>query len=96
MKTLATLSTGLKIANVDLTYMGSMIKKYQKEMSRRKPGSNRYHKSQKRYWKWVNKKNNKIQDAYHKLTHFLVKKYDLICMEDLNIKGMQKKRKIIH
>ena len=94
MKTLATLSTGLKIANVDLTYMESMIKKYQKQMSRRKPGSNRYQKSQKRYWKWVNKKNNKIQDAYHKLTHLLVKKYDLICMENLNIKGMRKNGKL--
>jgi putative transposase len=94
MKTLATLSTGLKIANVDLTYAESMIKKYQKQMSRRKPGSNRYHKSQKRYWNWVNTKNNKIRDAYHKLTHFLVKKYDLICMEDLNIEGMRKNGKL--
>ena len=93
MKTLATLSTGLKITNLDLTYEEDMIKKYQIQMSRREPGSNRYHKSQKRYWKWVNRKTNIIKDAYHKFTHFLVKNYDLICMEDLNIEGMRKNGK---
>ena len=93
MKTLATLSTGLKITNLDLTYEESMIKKYQKEMSRREPGSNRYRKSQKKYWNWVNRKENKIKDSYHKFTHFLVKNYDLICMETLNIQGMRKNGK---
>ena len=94
MKTLATLSTGLKITNLDLTYEESMIKKYQKQMSRREPGSNRYRKSQKKYWNWVNRKENKIKDSYHKFTHFLVKNYDLICMETLNIQGMRKNGKL--
>ena len=63
-----------------------MIKKYQKRLSRKKYGSNRYLKIQKTYWKWIDKKNNKIRDAYHKLSHNLTKLYDVICMEDLNIK----------
>ena len=31
-------------------------------------------------------------DAIHKMTHELVKEYDVICMEDLDIAGMRKGR----
>ena len=41
MRTLATLSNGLKIANLDVTYEESMILKYQKRLSRQKYNSNR-------------------------------------------------------
>ena len=88
LKTLATLSNGLKITNLDLTREEQMIKKYQRILSRRKHDSKRYQKIQKTYWKWIDKKNNKIQDAYHKLSHNLNRLYDVICMEDLDIKGM--------
>ena len=33
-------------------------------------------------------KKNKINDYYHKTTTKIVKKYDIIILEDLNIKGM--------
>ena len=88
LKTLATLSNGLKITNLDLTHEEKMIKKYQQRLSRRKYDSKRYRKIQKTYWKWIDKKNNKIKDACHKLSHQLTKLYDVICMEDLDIKGM--------
>lgn len=88
MQTLATLSNGLKITNLDLTHEEQMIKKYLKILSRQKTGSKRYLKTLKKYWKWTDHKTNKIKDAYHKLSHFLVKIYGIICMEDLNIKGM--------
>ena len=65
-----------------------MIKKYQRILSRRNYDSNRYRKIQKTYWKWVDKKNNKIRDAYHKLSHHLSRAYDVICMENLDIKEM--------
>ena len=88
LKTLATLSNELKITNLDLTYEDKMIKKYQQILSRKKYNSNRYQKVQKTYWKWIDKKNNKIKDAYHKLSHYLTKVYDIICMENLDIKEM--------
>ena len=88
LKTLATLSNELKITNLDLTYEDKMIKKYQKILSRKKYNSNRYRKVQKTYWKWIDKKNNKIKDAYHKLSLYLTKVYDIICMEDLDIQEM--------
>ena len=92
LRTLATLSNGLKITNLDLTHEEKMIKKYQRQLSRKKYNSKRYQKVQKTYWKWLDKKTNKIRDAYHKLSHYLTKYYDLICMENLNIKGMFKNK----
>ena len=88
MKTLATLDNGLKIANLDVTYEESMIKKYQKRLSNKEYQSNHYKDTQKTYWKWVDRKKNKINDYYHKITTEIVKKYDIIILEDLNIKGM--------
>ena len=55
--------------------------------------SKNYQKTLKKYHKWINKRNNKIQNAYHKFSKYLVKNYDLIGMEDLNIKGMFKNKK---
>ncbi len=49
LKTLATLSNGLKITNLDLAYEEQMIKKYQRILSRRKYDSKRYRKVQKTY-----------------------------------------------
>ena len=65
-----------------------MINKYQKKLSRQKYMSNNYQKTLKKYYKWRNRKNNKIQNAYHHFSKYLVKNYDIIAMEDLNIHGM--------
>ena len=86
MRTLATLSNGLKITNLDTTHEEKMIKKYQKSLSRKKYNSNRYNKTLKKLGKWIQRKNNRIKDAYHKLSNYLVKTYDLICMETLDIR----------
>ena len=77
LETLATLSNELKITNLDLNLEDKMIKKYQKILSRKNYDSNRYRKVQKTYWKWIDKKNNKIKDAYHKLSLYLVTVYDI-------------------
>ena len=92
LRTLATLSNGLEKANLDVSYEEKMIAKYQRQLSRKKYMSKRYQKTQKTYWKWIDKKTNKIRDTYHKISHGLVQAYDLICMEDLNIKGMFKNK----
>ena len=61
MRTLATLDNGLKIANLDVTYEENMIKKYQKRLSRKKHNSNRYKKTLKTYWKWIDQKKEQNQ-----------------------------------
>ena len=86
MRTLAILSNGIKITNLDTRHEEKMIKKYQKSLSRKKYNSNRYNKTLKKLGKWIQRKNNRIKDAYHKLSNYLVKTYDLICMETLDIR----------
>ena len=93
LKNLATLSNGQEIANLDLKKEETMIKKYQKKLNRQKYMSKNYKKTLKKYYKWQDKKNNKISNAYHQLSKKLVTKYDIIAMEDLNIKGMFKNKK---
>ena len=88
LKNLATLSNGQEIVNLDLKYEDQMIQKYQKKLSRQKYMSKNYIKTLKKYHKWLNRKNNKIQNAYHQFSKYLVKNYDIISMENLNIKGM--------
>jgi putative transposase len=92
MRTLATLDNGLKIANLDVSHEEKMIKKYQKRLSNKKYQSNHYKDTQKTYWKWIDRKKNKINDYYNKITTKIVKKYDIIILEDLNIKGMFQNR----
>jgi len=94
LKTFATLSNGLKIANLDVTYEDEMIKKYQRSLSRKKHDSNNYRKELKKYWKWIDKKTNKIQDYIDKISHEIVLEYQTICMENINIKGMMKNNKL--
>ena len=93
LKNLATLSNGQEIVNLDLKKEDAMIRKYQKKLSRQKYMSKNYQKTLRKYHKWQYKKNNKIQNAYHQLSKYIVEKYDIIAMENLNIKGMfQNKR----
>ena len=70
-----------------------MIQKYQRKLSRQKYMSKNYQITLKKYYKWQNRKNNKIQNAYHQLSKYIVKKYDIIAMETLNIKGMLQNKK---
>ena len=88
IRTLATLSNGLKITNLDTTHEDKMIKKYHRVLSQRKYNSKRYNKTLKTLGKWIQRKNNRIKDAYHKLSHYIVKNYDIICMENLDIKEL--------
>ena len=88
LKNLATLSTGLKIVNLDLSKEEERINFYQRQMSRRQRGSRGYQVAQRKYWKWVNRKKNRKNDAYHRFTHYIISYFGTVCMETLNIKGM--------
>ena len=70
------------------------LKEYQQHLSRKVKGSNNY-KEQKLKVATIHKKitNSRI-DNLHKVSTELVKKYDTIFIEDLNIKGMVKNHKL--
>ena len=97
LKTLVTLSNTQEIANLDLSQEETMIKKIpEKNCQEKKYMSKNYQKTLKKYHKWVDRKNNKIKNTYHHISKKIVENYDIISMEDLNIKGMFKNKKWSH
>jgi putative transposase len=70
------------------------LRKAQRNLSRKTKGSNRWHKQRIVVAKIHEKIANCRRDFLHKLTTKLVKENDLICLEDLNVSGMMKNRKL--
>ena len=87
-KSLAIFNNSLKIDNLDLKKEDQMISKYQKKLARQEYMSKNYKKTLNKIHKWQNRKNNKKQNEYHHLSKQIVKKFDIISMENLNIAGM--------
>lgn len=70
------------------------LKKHQQHLSRKTKGSNRYYKQKLKVANIYKKITNSRLDNLHKVSTELIKKYDLIVLEDLNIKGMVKNHKL--
>lgn len=66
----------------------------QRSLSRKIKGSARMKKQYKRVVKVYEKVLNQRRDYLHKISTQLVRAYDTICIEDLNVKGMVKNRKL--
>ena len=70
------------------------LKEHQQHLSRKTKGSNRYQKQKLKVATIHKKITNSRLDNLHKVSTELIKKYDLIVIEDLNIKGMIKNHKL--
>jgi putative transposase len=98
LTSLTTLSTGEKIAHPKhMDQHERRLKRYQRMMARRRPkpgqeSSNRYKKAKLHAAKQHAKVADARRDHLHKLTTELVRKHDLIAIEDLNVSGMVKNR----
>ena len=88
VKTLATLSDCKAKATLKLNEITAKIKKTQKILKRKKHRSGKYQKTLKTLHKHINKRNNIKREYYHKISKDIVKEYDVIKMENLNIKEM--------
>jgi len=66
------------------------IKKLQRQLSRKKKGSNNYNKARIRLAKVYKKINDRKQYYLHSVSNSLIDENQVICMEDLNVKGMVK------
>ena len=89
------LSDGTKIKNPNFNRKSkNKLSKAQKHLSRKTKGSNRYIKQRIKVAKIHEKITNSRKDFQHKLSSKLIKEYDLISLEDLNVKGMIKNRKL--
>jgi putative transposase len=70
------------------------LKKAQQHLTRKKKGSNKYKEQKLKIAKLHKKITNSRLDNLHKVSTELIKKYDTIILEDLNIKGMVKNHKL--
>ncbi|NEO57129.1 MAG: IS200/IS605 family element transposase accessory protein TnpB [Okeania sp. SIO3B5] len=95
ISTFATLSNSEKFeAPKPLKKNLKKLAKFQRKLAKKTPGTNRREKARLR----VAKLHRKIQDIrtdfLHKLSTDLVRKYDVIVLEDLNVSGMVRNRKL--
>lgn len=68
------------------------LKLYSRRLSKKTKGSSNRNKARIQLAKVHEKISNLRQDFIHKTTRTLVNKYKIICIEDLNVKGMSKNR----
>lgn len=94
IKTFAVLSTGEKFQSPDYSKLDKKVRKLQRKLARQSKGSNRRNKTRLR----IAKKHNKIADTrndfLHKVSTEVVSKNQAITLEDLNVSGMVKNRKL--
>ena len=68
------------------------LARQQRKLARKQKGSRHYVKQQNRTARIHQQIGRQRQNFHYKVAHNLVKKYDLIAVEDLNIKGLAKSR----
>ena len=70
------------------------IKRLQRQLSRKKKGSNNRNKARIKLAKEYKKINDKKQYYLHQVSNTLINENQVICMEDLNVKGMLRNHKL--
>lgn len=91
VKDIAITSDGCKFANPRWIHKSEKkLKRLQRELARRKRASKRREKTRLRLARQHNRVANQRKDWLHKITTYLVRKYDVISLEDLNVRGMTK------
>src|SRR5215217_5087469 len=91
LKDLFVLSDGERVRAPRFARMAERrLRRSQKDLSRKKPGSRRREKAKRRVAGVHRKVSNQRNDLLHKLTTHLTREYDCVCVEDLNTKGLAK------
>ena len=86
----AIFSDGIKIENPRFFEKSEKkLAKLQRELSRKSIGSNRWNKARIKVAKLQKHISNQRKDFLQKLTTLIVRKYDIICIEDLDVKAMK-------
>jgi len=95
LKDFAITSDGVKFKNNKYTKQYEKeLAKAQKHLSRKVKGSNSFEKQRRKTALIYEKITNSRMDNLHKVSHKLVTDYDIIALEDLNVKGMVKNHKL--
>jgi len=91
----ATLSNGMAVENPRfIAKKEKRIKRLQKQLSKKKKGSNNHRKQKLRIQRKYMKLRNMRKDFLDKVSTAIAKQYDTIIMEDLNVQGMQQNHHI--
>ncbi len=95
IKDLATLSDGTKYENIkSLKKSLKKLKYVQRQLSKKTKGSGQRNKQKIKLALIHEKVSNKRKDHLHKVSTEIIKNHDIICVEDLNVKGMIKNHKL--
>ena len=95
LKDFAILSTGEKIKNPRaLKHLEDRYRRLAKSLSRKVRGSANYQKARLKLARFHEHVANTRKDFLHKLSTNIVKGYDIICIENLNISGLIKNHKL--
>lgn len=96
LKDLLILSNGVKFQHPkqQLERTNRAIKKAQKQLSRKSKGSQNREKVRVRLACLYKKQTNIKKNYYHLISNYIVNNFDEIFMEDLNVSGMLKNRKL--
>jgi putative transposase len=81
-------SDGKTVEWLDLEDEYERLQREQRKLSRKEQGSNNYGKQRREVAKVKRHIKQKVEDFQHKLTTWLVRKYDAVFVEDLNVKGI--------
>ena len=98
IKNFVTINTGEIIPFPEqekINRLNKKIKHLQKKLSKKKKGSNNYKKEKKRIAKAYEKIHNTLKYHFYKISQRLTEKYQVICMETLNIQRNAKKHQTI-
>ena len=91
VKDIAITSDGCKFANPRwIQKSEKKLKRLNRELARRKRASKRRERTRLRLARQHDRVANQRKDWLHKITTYLVRKYDVIALENLNVRGMVK------
>lgn len=94
LKIFAALSTGEKVYSPSYAKLNRKIRREQRKLSRRVKGSNRRERTRIRIAKLKAKISDIRKDFLHKLSTRLVRENSVVALEDLNVSGMVKNRRL--
>jgi putative transposase len=94
IKTFAVMSDGSKAQSPDYSKADRKIRQLQKKLARQQKGSNRRHKTRLQIAKRHNRIGDTRKDFLHKLSTKVVRENQTIILEDLNVSGLVKNRRL--
>ncbi|WP_433632026.1 RNA-guided endonuclease InsQ/TnpB family protein [Halomicrococcus sp. NG-SE-24] len=79
---------GHAVGSLDLSDERERLEREQRKLSRKRYGSNNYERQRRRVANCHADLKRKRRDFLHKLSAYYAREYDLVAVEDLNVKGM--------